>query len=270
MLQLVPTPIGNIADVSFRTLEAFKNADIFLCEDTRITKQLLLILKERYQLELKQNHRFISLHSHNEKEFIKDLQPDFFDAHVVYVSDAGMPGVSDPGAALVAYAQEHGIAYEVLPGANAVLSAYVASGFGSSRFLFFGFLPHKGSERKSALEEALYSGYVTILYASPHRLHRLLEEIAKETPTRELFLAKELTKRYERFYKGNAKELLSSLEKPIKGEWVVVIDADVSSKSGSAITLDDISTLDIPKKQKAKLLSKITGKAVKEIYNGLI
>jgi len=270
LLIFVPTPIGNIADISLRTLEVLSTAEVFLCEDTRVTKQLLKILQERYSLELQDHRTFYSLHSHNEDEFVAKLTPDYFDKVVVYMSDAGMPCVSDPGSRLVAYMQKNSLNYEILPGANAVLSAYAASGFSSSRFLFFGFLPHKGSERSGALAKALYSGYVTILYEAPHRLLRLLYALEKEEPKRELFLAKELTKRYQKFYKGTASEILQELPTQVKGEWVVVIQNGNESSKESCITPKDIDELDIPKKQKAKLLAKITGKTVKEIYNTMV
>ncbi len=271
MLRFVPTPIGNIADITPRALEALERADIFLCEDTRVTKQLLHILEERYNLQTKETKRFYPLHSHNEEAFLAKLHKEFFDNEVVYLSDAGMPAISDPGAALVAYAQKNGIEYEVLPGANALLTAYAASGFTSNRFLFFGFLPHKGKERESALEEALYSGYVTILYEAPHRLLKLLEALAKREPQREIFLAKELTKKYQKFYKAKAKDLPPLVGTNIKGEWVVVIDAEENgTKNTSAVTQEDILSLDIPKKQQAKLLAKITGKSIKECYNELL
>jgi len=252
-------------------MEALKNADILLCEDTRVTKQLLTILKERFDFTPKEHQRFIALHAHNEKSFLQTLQPEFFDANVVYVSDAGMPGISDPGALLVSYAKRHGIAYEVLPGANALLCAYVASGFLDSRFCFYGFLPHKTKERKKELQTILHQSHPIILYEAPHRMLQLLKEIESLDATRELFLAKELTKRYEHFYSGTATKLLQALQTPIKGEWVVVIDACKEAHAAqSAIGVDDIMQLDLPKKQKAKLLSKLTGRSIKELYNEML
>ena len=270
MLQLVPTPIGNIADMTLRAMTTLAQADVLLCEDTRVTKQLLNILKERYNLKTKDSQRFIALHSHNEERFLQEFTPDFFDQNVVYVSDAGMPGISDPGMKLVAYAQEQGIEYDVLPGANAVLTAFAASGFEATQFLFFGFLPHKGKERENALQSALYSGYVTILYESPHRLQKLLEEIKSKDADRELFVAKELTKRYQHYYRGNVAEVLKEIGSNIKGEWVVVLQKSASSTTTAELSADDIAKLDLPKKQKAKLLAKVSGKSVKECYNELI
>ena len=141
MLSLVPTPIGNIADISLRSLEVLSVADIILCEDTRVTKKLIHLLKERHNLTMSEP-QFLSLHSHNESEFVAKLSPDFFKVNVVYVSDAGMPGISDPGQLLVRYCLDHGVKYDILPGANAVLSAFVASGFCETKMLFLGFLPH--------------------------------------------------------------------------------------------------------------------------------
>ncbi len=267
MLVLVPTPIGNISDISLRAMEALSQADILLCEDTRITKKLLNLLKERYQLRTKEPH-FISLHSHNEHRFIEMLEPSFFDKNVVYVSDAGMPGISDPGQHLVRYCIDHKISYDVLPGANAVLTAFAASGFVETQMLFFGFLPHKGSERSSALQQALHNGFTTVLYESPHRLGRLLDELEAEVPDRKLFFAKELTKKFQRYLNGTAEQLKVELNGNFRGEWVVVIEAGKARHS--RVSERDVLALDLPKKAAAKLISKITGENAKECYERLV
>ncbi len=267
-MTFVPTPIGNIEDITFRALTALKEADILLCEDTRVTKKLLNLLKDRYNLDIQKPQKFISIHSHNEDQFLKNVDLSLFEKNVVYLSDAGLPCVSDPGAKLVEFCQKNNIAYDVLPGSNAALVAYVASGFADKEFLFVGFLPHKGKERETELEKALYSGYVTILYESPHRLEKLLKEIDKKESGCEIFVAKELTKKFQHYYKGTPKELLKELGGNFKGEWVVVINS-FQKQNTSSITYEDIISLDIPKKQKAKLLSKLTDKSVKEIYNSL-
>lgn len=269
MLSLVPTPIGNIGDISLRAMELLKDADILLCEDTRITKKLFHILQERYDLQCKENQEFISLHSHNEKEFVEKLDPSFFDKNVVYVSDAGMPGVSDPGQSLVRFCIEHEISYDVLPGSNAVLTAFVASGFVETQMLFFGFLDHKGSSRSQGLQKALHSGYTTVLYESPHRIEKLLIEIHKESSDRELFLAKELTKKYQRYLHGTAQEIREKLDGNFRGEWVVVIKA-AQAQNSSAISEKDILELDIPKKVQAKMICKITGENSKACYQRLM
>ena len=268
MLTLVPTPIGNIGDITLRAMQALSEADTLLCEDTRVTKKLIHILKERYSLTCKENQQFISLHSHNEHHFVQNLTPDFFEKNVVYASDAGMPGISDPGQLLVAYCKDNGVKYDVLPGANAVLTAYAASGFVETSFLFFGFLPHKGGDRDKALQKALYNGYTTILYESPHRLDKLLEELIKEVPTRKLFVAKELTKKFQRYLHGTAQEILETLAGNYKGEWVVVIEAGEAINSN--ISQNDILELELPIKTASKLISKITGENPKSCYKRLL
>jgi len=269
LLTLVPTPIGNIGDMSLRAIEALSEADILLCEDTRVTKKLIHILKERYNTAFREDQEFISLHSHNEQAFVEKLEPSFFEQNVVYASDAGMPGVSDPGQVLVSYCIENAVEYDVLPGANAVLTAFVASGFCQTQLLFLGFLDHKGNSRSAGLQKALFNGFTTVLYESPHRLEKLLIEIAQEAPERDIFLAKELTKRYQRYFRGTAAEVKEAIGKNIKGEWVVVLSPS-QTQSESAISEKDILALDLPKKVQAKLINKISGENIKEIYQRLL
>jgi 16S rRNA (cytidine1402-2'-O)-methyltransferase len=268
MLTLVPTPIGNIADISLRAMDALVNADVLLCEDTRVTKKLLHLLKERYGKEADKEQSFISVHSHSEHRFLEKTDPSFFEQNVVYASDAGMPGVSDPGQMLVRYCIDRGIEYDVLPGANAVLTAFAASGFVETQVLFFGFLPHKGSDRSGALGRALYSGYTTVLYESPHRLEKLLGEIADAEPSRRLFAAKELTKMHQRYLHGTAAEVLETLGGNYKGEWVVVIEA--GEVRDATFSEKEILALDLPKKAAAKLIAKLTGETPKSCYQRLL
>ena len=268
-MSLVPTPIGNIGDISLRAIEALSSADILLCEDTRVTKKLIHILKERYNTVFKEDQEFISLHSHNEQAFIEKLSSDFFESNIVYASDAGMPGVSDPGQTLVNYCLANGLEFDVLPGANAVLTAFVASGFEETKMLFLGFLDHKGASRAQGLQNALNNGYTTVLYESPHRIEKLLQEINQEDPRREIFLAKELTKRYQTFFRGTALEALEKLNGNFRGEWVVVLSKS-DAQAVSAISKKDILSLDLPKKVQAKLISKITGENPKACYQSLL
>lgn len=269
MLRLIPTPIGNIGDISLRTIEALRDADILLCEDTRVTKKLIHILKERYNTVFNENQEFISLHSHNEQSFVEKLELSFFEQNIVYVSDAGMPGVSDPGQVLVRYCIDNSVEYDVFPGANALLTAFVASGFVETKMFFYGFLDHKGDSRSLGLQEALHNGFTTVLYESPHRLEKLLLEIKNEEPLREMFLAKELTKKYQRYVHGTAEEILKKLDGNFRGEWVVVLQAS-KIHAASAISEKDILALDLPKKVQAKLICKITGENTKECYKRLL
>jgi len=269
LLSLVPTPIGNIGDISLRAIEVLSEADVLLCEDTRVTKKLINILQERYNTTFKPNQEFISLHSHNEKSFVEKLEPSFFEQNVIYVSDAGMAGVSDPGQLLVRYAIDNEIKYDVLPGANAVLTAFIASGFIQTKMLFWGFLPHKGKDREQSLSDALGSGHTTVLYESPHRLDKLLRELDELQPNTEIFLAKELTKKYQKYMHATPKDALEILKDKIRGEWVVVLPSN-DAQNSSAISQKDILELDLPLKAKAKLICKITGENTKRCYNRLL
>jgi len=268
MLTFIPTPIGNPQDITIRAMKLFEKATLFLCEDTRQTKRLLKLLEERFSMTYP-NADFYSFNEHNGEERLKEFGEVLAEKEVVYVSDAGMPVISDPGQLLVAYAQENNIAYDVLPGASAVTTAYAASGFEEGKFLFYAFLPHKGKERAAALSEAMNNGYNTILYESPHRLEKLLKEIEVLDENRELFLAKELSKKYQTYYRGSTKELNLQLQKTtIRGEWVVVIRTKKTVEK--SLNFSEVLSLDMPPKPKAKLLAQLSDKSVKEWYEILI
>jgi 16S rRNA (cytidine1402-2'-O)-methyltransferase len=268
MITFVPTPIGNPQDITIRAMRAFEKAELFLCEDTRHTKHLLRLLEERFEMQYPEAD-FYSFNEHNGEERLKELAEVLVYKEVIYVSDAGMPVISDPGQLLVAFCQENTLDYDVLPGASAVTTAYAASGFEEGKFLFYAFLPHKGKERSKALSEAMNNGYNTVVYESPHRLEKLLEEIVALDENRELFLAKEISKKYQTYYSGSAKTLEKELkELTIRGEWVVVIKAKEAVEKNLSFT--QILTLDIPPKVKAKLLASLSDKSVKEWYNELI
>jgi len=268
MITFVPTPIGNPQDITIRAMKAFEKADIFLCEDTRHTKHLLRLLEERFEM-VYPHAEFYSFNEHNGQNRIDELGKVFEDKEIVYVSDAGMPVISDPGQLLVAFCQENGLAYDVFPGASAVTTAYAASGFEEGKFLFYAFLPHKGKERTKALHEAMHNGYNTVLYESPHRLEKLLEEIDAIDENRELFLAKEISKKYQTYYRGSAKSLnVECKELTIRGEWVVVIKA--KNETEKSLSFSEVLQLDLPPKIKAKLLAGLSDKSVKEWYSELI
>ena len=267
MITFVPTPIGNPQDITIRAMKLFEKAELFLCEDTRQTKRLLRLLEERFDMAYP-DADFYSFNEHNGQQRVDEFGSTFKDKEVIYVSDAGMPVISDPGQLLVAYAQEHDIKYDVLPGASAVTTAYAASGFEEGKFLFYAFLPHKGKERNAALAEAMSNGYNTVLYESPHRLEKLLEEILVLDESRELFLAKEISKKYQNYYRGSARSLNETLKTlTIRGEWVVVISAKKALEKSLSFT--EVLGLDLPPKPKAKLLAQLSDRSVKEWYNEL-
>ena len=268
MLCLVPTPIGNLEDISKRSLRVLEEAELIFCEDTRVTKKLLNLLGEKNNLDFS-NKEFKSFHSHNENHILQSLDKETFSKNVVYVSDAGMPCVSDPRATLVDYCIKNQIPYDVLPGANAILTAYAMSGFTHTTFSFYGFLDHKGVSRASKLDDILNDDKLSILYESPHRLLKLLEELSIKDPNRTIFLAKEITKLHQNSYKDTSLNLFNKFKDiNIKGEWVVVIKP--KETIGFNLDLNDIQNLDIAPKIKAKLIAKMTGQSIKDVYQKLL
>lgn len=268
MLFLVPTPIGNLEDISFRSINVLLEAELILCEDTRVTKKLLNLLSQKHNLDFS-NKEYKSFHSHNETQILKNIDINTFSKNIVYVSDAGMPCLSDPGAKLVDFCIKNNLEYDVLPGANAVLTAYAMSGFENTTFTFHGFLPHKGMDRTSKLNSIMNDSKLAILYESPHRLLKLIEEIKNIDENRTIFLVKEISKLHQKIYKNQVNNIYEELKDiNIKGEWVVIIQE--KEKINQSLDLEDIKSLDLPPKIKAKLISKITGQKTKEVYQQLL
>ena len=270
MLYFVPTPIGNLADISTHALEILTKCEIFICEDTRFSKKLLNLLSEKYQINFTPKE-FYSLHTHNESEFFAKFDTlNFTQKNCAFLSYAGMPCISDPGIALVKFAQNNGIEYEILSGANALLLAVAASGIVEKEFFFLGFLPNTGKERKIAIENMLKNPYPCVIYESPKRILSLICGIENLDENRQIFAIKEASKKFETKFFGSAKELALTLKTAnLNGEWAVVV-AGAKEANFEKISENDIKSLEISPKIKAKLLAKITGKSVKEIYNDLI
>lgn len=221
MLYLVPTPIGNLGDITLRSIEILRTAELILAEDTRNTKRLLDHLGIRTPLQ--------SYHAHNEHQQTNALVEVISSKQIVaLVSDAGTPGISDPGFMLVRACREAGISVTVLPGPTALVPAIIGSGFPSDRFYFEGFLPHKKG-RQTRWKFLLQIPNTIILYESPYRILKCLEEIAQYFPEeRKVCVARELSKIYETYHSGSAKELLQYFQEnpgKVKGEMVVLISA---------------------------------------------
>lgn len=268
MLYLLPAPIGNLLDVSSHSLEILKICEIILCEDTRVSKKLLNLLETKFELNFG-TKEFISIHSHNEEKKVDEISDILRDKICVYMSDAGMPCISDPGIHLVRYAQNLGIHYEVISGSNATLLAAAASGLVEKEFIFLSFLPNTGKERTKAIENALNLWCPAVIYESPKRILSLIEAIVNLDENRKIFLIKEATKKFEKKFWGSAKDVAKVLkDENLNGEWSVVIDKN-EAYSQEKISLSDIKDLDIPPKQKAKLIAKISGKSVADIYKTL-
>ncbi|ELV8017726.1 16S rRNA (cytidine(1402)-2'-O)-methyltransferase [Campylobacter upsaliensis] len=270
MLYFIPTPIGNLSDISLRSLELLSACEIVFCEDTRVCKHLITLLNERFKTCIKPQ-KILSLHTHNEKKVLEKLDLKLFEKNVAYLSDAGMPGISDPGFALIQFALKHKLSYEVLPGANAALVALVSSNLCEKEFIFLGFLANKGKERQKEIENLLLNPYPTIIYEAPTRILALVQTIAKLEPERELFAMKEISKKFQTSFRGRAEELVGELKNAnLNGEWVLVVAKSSQNFSSNSLCESDILALDLPLKVKSKLLAKMSGKNSKELYQKLL
>ncbi|EES89477.1 16S rRNA (cytidine(1402)-2'-O)-methyltransferase [Helicobacter canadensis] len=267
MVTFLPTPIGNLQDISFHTLEVLERCEVLLCEDTRVTKKLLSLLIERRFLKNK-IYQYIPFHTHNQSEFLKQVSLDFFSQDIAFLSDAGMPCISDPGVELVRFLQTNALEYEVVGGISALTLAVAFSGIVEKEFTFLGFPPHKKKERLENFVENFKSAYPLVYYESPHRLLETLEMMCEVDSQRVVFVAKELTKKYQQTYKGTLQEVLEQLQKTsIKGEWVVVLENKKETEKEKTLTQEMIYLLDIPPKIKAKILSKLNNKPASEYYD---
>lgn len=218
-LYLVGTPIGNLEDITLRALRVLKEVDVIACEDTRQTQKLL----NHYAIST----RTASYHEHNEMtksaELVKEMQEG---ASVALVTDAGMPGISDPGYRLITLAIRHRVPVVPIPGASAFLSALVASGLPTDSFRFSGFLPAKRGERRAALEAVKSSPRTQVFYEAPHRVVEALEDVVEVLgEARHVVLAREVTKLHEEFLRGLAGEVLENLKarEAVKGEITLLI-----------------------------------------------
>lgn len=216
-LYIVPTPIGNLEDITLRALRILKEVDRVLAEDTRTSGKLL----KHYDI----NKPMSSFHIHNEHKVLDKIIEELKAGVVMaLVSDAGTPAISDPGFLLVRACLQHSIKVECLPGATAFVPALVNSGFPSTRFIFEGFLPHKKG-RQTKLKAIALEKDTTILYESPHRLVKLLHELGEFCGLdRNICISRELTKLHEENFRGTVQEALASFEsRTVKGEIVVVL-----------------------------------------------
>ncbi|KGX83461.1 16S rRNA (cytidine(1402)-2'-O)-methyltransferase [Pontibacillus marinus] len=223
-LYIVPTPIGNLEDITYRALKTLENADMIAAEDTRQTKKLM----SHFELHTP----LVSYHEHNkldkESYLIEEIQSG---KTLAVVSDAGMPGVSDPGFELVNRAIQEGIHVIVLPGANAALCALVGSGLNTDRFYFYGFLPRKKKERKEELEALYRMTSTLIFYESPHRLKEVVKSIHEVMGNRQVALARELTKKYEEYVRGSAEEIVEwAQQNEIRGEFCIIVEGNEESE----------------------------------------
>lgn len=217
-LYLVPTPIGNLQDITLRALDVLRSVDLIAAEDTRHAR----ILLDRHEIQT----ALTSYHDHNERtkapELVSQIQSG---KSVAIITDAGMPCISDPGFHVLAAAREAQIPVTVLPGPSSVITAFAASGFGGGSFYFGGFLPPKSGGRQTELEAACDRTCTSIYFESPHRIQKSLQVLHEIAPERGIFIAREMTKHFEEYLHGTPTELLESFNArdAIKGEFVLVI-----------------------------------------------
>lgn len=217
MLSLVPTPIGNLGDITLRALEVLKSADLIACEDTRHSGNLL----RHFEI----SKPLVSYHEHNEARRTAELiEKIAAGKHIAVVTDAGLPGISDPGHRLLRACIERGLPYTILPGPSAVLTALIGSGFPAEQFFYGGFLPVKSGGRERDLMAANERTVTSVFFESPHRLLKTLAVCAERFPTRQLCVARELTKQFEEYRIGTGPELLAHYTaKAVKGEIVFLV-----------------------------------------------
>lgn len=217
-VQLIGTPIGNLGDITYRAVECIRNADLIACEDTRHSARLLSHLGIR-------DKELIALHEHNEAKRAQQLVERVIEgATLAFLSDAGMPTISDPGYRLVNECIERGVEVEVIPGPCAVITGLAGSGMPTDAFFFGGFLPVKSGRRERVISEALNRVETSVFFESPYRLQKSLEVLANLEPGREVCVARELTKKFETFHRGTAEELAADFrEKKVKGEITLLV-----------------------------------------------
>jgi len=217
-LVFVPTPLGNLRDITLRALDVLRDCSLLVAEDSRVARKLLSAL----DLPGKEIWTY---HEHNAAGATRGILERAGGELVAVVTDAGTPGISDPGAELVAAARDAGIEIEVLPGPSAAIGAAVLSGFNMRRWSFEGFPPRAGADRRKALDDALARGIPSVWYESPQRILDTLDDLATVAPDARVFLLREYTKRYEQQVLGTAAAVRDALEVPVRGEIAFVVDS---------------------------------------------
>ena len=233
-LYLIATPIGNLSEFTPRAIEILKEADYVGCEDTRNSK----ILFDHFGIST----TLISCHEHNENEASEQLISYLLNGkNVCYVSDAGYPGISDPGSRLVKKALDNDINVSVVNGSSAFLTALVASGLETDHFYFHGFLASKESQRENELKEMINRKETLIFYESPHRIMKTLVSMQKIFGNRKICLCRELTKKFEEYIRGTLDELVTIDENTLKGEMVIIVEGN-KDETSSFVSDEDIMT----------------------------
>ncbi len=261
-LAVCATPIGNLEDVTLRVLRELAEADVVLAEDTRHTHKLL----DRHGIEA----RLLSYHEHNEAMRTAELVPRLAAGErVALVSDAGLPGVNDPGARLVAAALEAGVAVTVLPGPSAVGTALVASGLVGERYQFVGYLPRAERALAALGEELARWPWPVVAFESPQRLPRSLAVLARVVPDRQAAVCRELTKRHEEVVRGTLSELAGRFGEPVRGEVTLVLggaETPVADEDEAASAVAELVAAGLARRQAADVVARLTGASRNRLY----
>lgn len=262
-LAVCATPIGNLEDVTQRVLRELAEAALVLCEDTRRTRVLL----ERHGVSA----RLVSLHEHNEARRAAELLPRLqAGERLALVSDAGLPGINDPGARLIAAALEAGVPVSVLPGASAVETALVASGLVGERYQFLGFLPRGRGALRALWQELRRWPHPAVAFESPRRLPAALASLAEISPARPVAVCRELTKRFEEVVRGTAAELAVRFVEPPRGEITLVLGAEsIAPPEDEGAPLETVAELveaGLPRRRASELVARLTGVSANSLY----
>ena len=276
-IYLVATPIGNLSDISMRAIETLKNVDIIACEDTRNTIRLL------NHFEIKGH--LTSYHEYNKIDKAYELCEKVKEGNnIAFVSDAGMPAISDPGYELVDIAYKEGLEVTVVPGASAVVSALAISGISSRRFAFEGFLPADKNEKKEILIELSQESRTLILYEAPHRLLKTLKELFEYMGDRNIAIVREITKLHEEVLRGKLADIIADYESEkiaIRGEYVLVIEGKslLEKREERQKSFEEISIREhyekyiaegMGKKEAMKAVAKDRGIQKRDVYKELL
>jgi 16S rRNA (cytidine1402-2'-O)-methyltransferase len=271
-LYVVATPIGNLADISRRAIDVLSQVDVIAAEDTRVTQKLLTALAIKTRL--------ISVREHNEAREAERIIAWLREGKsVAQVSDAGTPSVSDPGAVLVDAVREAGLKVVPIPGANAAVAALSASGFTQAQFLFYGFLPPKSGQRKSALEALREQVATLAFYEAPHRIVECVDDLLTVFgPERQIVLARELTKTFEQIHRcplGEAPAWLAADSNHQRGEFVLLVEGAPDAPQDEEMPAEALRVLtillaELPVKQASSLAAEITGANRKKLYQAAL
>jgi 16S rRNA (cytidine1402-2'-O)-methyltransferase len=267
MLYLCPTPIGNLQDVTLRVLEVLKSVELVACEDTRHTR----ILLDHHGIRA----RLVSFHDHNEDQRLAALLPLLREGKdVAVVSDAGMPGLSDPGFTLVRACAAEGLPVTVLPGPSAVSTALVLSGLPADRFAFVGFLARTKSKLLEQVASFDGTGAAVVAFESPRRVRATVAALGERWPYRQMAVCRELTKVHEEAVRGIAAEVLERLSDPVRGEIVLVLEPSRSTSGevcedameAAALALAELLESGLGAKRAAGIVAGLTGLPVRDLY----